>query len=186
MFDVFGPGQNRGSIDGIGSWSNYDGGSNFFWNTLGLSGILGDIIAFLRVFIFGVAVIIFTWGAIELILSGGDDEKKKKGRNRLLYGILGLIFLGFVEIWARWVAAPNGSIVQNVTEAAGSLFGIAIFFAAPVAIFFLILGAYYYITSAGEEERAKKGKSIIVNTLIATVILIAPLSFIQEIVNFRL
>jgi Type IV secretion system pilin len=53
----------------------------------------------LKVFIFGIAVLIFTWGLFQLILSAGDDEKKKMARNRLLYGILGLIFLGFVEAW---------------------------------------------------------------------------------------
>jgi len=146
---------------------------------------MGDIIAFLRVLIFGIAVIVFTWSAIEFIVRTKED-KKESARNRMVYGILALIFLGFVEVWARWVAAPNGNIVQNVTNAAGAVFGIAIFFAAPVAVFFLIIGAYYYITSGGEEERAKKGKTIIINTLIATVILIAALSFVQEIIRFRL
>lgn len=119
-----------------------------------------------------------------MILSRGKEEKKETAKNRLTYGILGLLFLGLVEGWSRIIVSNN--LGAKVTEVAGSLFGLAFFFAAPIAIFFLMLGAYYYITSAGDEERAKKGKQIVINTLIATLILIASFSFIQEIANFKL
>jgi hypothetical protein len=36
------------------------------------------------------------------------------------------------------------------------LINLALFFAAPTALFFLTLAGYYYITSNGDEERAKK------------------------------
>lgn len=55
-----------------------------------------------------------------------------------------------------------------------------------MAIFFLILGGYYYITSAGDEEKAKKGKGIVVNTFIATIILIASYTFLKDLADFRI
>ncbi len=54
------------------------------------------MVAFLRVFAFGVAVTMFTWGLFNLIVSGGDDEKRKTATNRIIYGLIGLIFMGFV------------------------------------------------------------------------------------------
>lgn len=96
----------------------------------------------------------FTWGAFALILSRGKDEYREQATNRLVYGIMGLLFLGIVEVWARLATSVN--LQEEITNVAGSVFGAALFFAAPVAIFFIMVGAYYYITSGGDEERAKK------------------------------
>lgn len=61
---------------------------------------------------------------------------------------------------------------------------LALFFAGPTAIFFLTLGAWYYITSGGDEERAKKGKSIVINTFIAVIILLASYTFLIDLSDF--
>jgi hypothetical protein len=100
----------------------------------------------------------FTWAALSLILSGGDDEKKKMAKNRFIYGSLGLIFLGFIEVWGRMIALGDffGTASGTIKNVGSKLVGIGLFFAGPVAIFFLIIGAYYYITSGGDEERSKK------------------------------
>lgn len=124
-----------------------------FWDTAGFEGIIGNLIAFLKVFIFGVAVLMFTWWLFNLILSAGDDEKKKKARNRVVYGIAGLIFIGFVDLW--WGLVAEGDFANYIPTVAGTLFKLALFFAAPVVIFMLFYGAYYYITSAGDDERMK-------------------------------
>lgn len=68
-------------------------------------------------------------------------------------------------------------------QVAGPIFSLAIYFAAPIAILFIIIGAYYYLTSAGEKDRAEKGKKIITHTLIAGVILLASMSFLQELLE---
>jgi len=61
-----------------------------------------------------------------------------------------------------------------------TLSNLALFFAAPVAIFFLTLAGYYYLTSNGDEDQIKKAKSIIVNTLLATLILLAAYTFLLD------
>lgn len=183
IYDVFGPSVERGDFAQWGTWWDIEGGSAF-WNVTGFNGFFSGLLDFLKVFIFWLAVVFFTWWAFELVISRWRDDKREVAQNRLVYGVLALVFLWFVEGWTRWIAAPDGNFMRNVQDVAWSAFSIAFFFAAPVAIFFLILWAYYYFTSWGEEERAKKGKSIIINTIIATIILIASLSFIQELVGF--
>lgn len=116
--------------------------------------MIGNLIAFLRVFAFGAAVTMFTWGMFSLITSGGDDEKRKRSKNRLIYGIIGLIFLGFVQLWGSVVA--GGDFVKAIPAVGNVFLTLALYFAAPVAIFTLMWGAYTWITSAGDEDRMKK------------------------------
>lgn len=152
VYTIFMPG-NGGSIGTVDNWSS-TAGSSIFWNTAGFEGIVGNIIAFLRVFAFGVAVTMFTWGLFALIVSGGDDERRKAAKNRILYGIIGLIFLGFVELWGSMVAA--GDFRGYIPSVGGTIFALVMYIAAPIAIFTLIWAAYLLITSAGDEERIKK------------------------------
>jgi hypothetical protein len=79
----------------------------------------------------------FTWGLFQLIISRGDDEKSKNSKHQLTYGLMGLVFLGFVEGWSHMVAQANwGGTFSTV---ANKLFGLTLYFAAPAAVFFLIL-----------------------------------------------
>ncbi len=150
----------------------------------GAGGFVPMIIGFFEIFIFGVAIIMFTWWFFRLILSGGDEEVQKKAKNQIIYGILGIMFLGFVRVWsgvvARWDFFGEFATIGN------KFLGLAIYFAAPIVIFFLVIGSYYYITSAGDEERTKKAKSIFMNTLIAALILLGAYSFLTDLVGLSL
>ncbi len=184
IYTVFLPSDKSGwQLDMTTSFNDISS-TSLFWDTYGFDWVIGSLVAFFRVFIFAVAVVMFTWWLFRLLVSAGDDEARKQGKNRIIYGILALLFLGFVEGWSGLVA--DADFEDYIPYIGGKLFGIAIFFAAPVAIFFLIWWAYYYITSAGDEERVKKWKTIIINTFIATLILIASLSFITDLINFQL
>lgn len=156
----------------------------FFWNSTWFDGIFGNMVAFLRVFIFGAAVTMFTWWFFSLILSGGDDEKKKIAKNRIVYGIISLLFAGFVGLWGTLVAV--GDFTNYIPTVGKTLFSLAMYFVAPVVIFMLMYGAYFIITSAGNEERVKKWKSIFINTGIAVVILLTALSFMTDLIKFQL
>lgn len=56
-------------IDPASPWSQ-NTSQNVFWDTYGIEGIFGNLIAFLQVFIFGIAVLTFTWGLFQMIVSG--------------------------------------------------------------------------------------------------------------------
>lgn len=158
-----------------------------FWDQTsltGLNGFIPMIIWFFEIFIFGLAIVLFTWWFFRLILSGGDEEIQKKAKNRILYGILGLIFLGFVKFWGSLIA--KGDFFGEFATVGNKFLGLALYFAAPIVIFFLVMGAYYYITSAGDEERTKKAKAIFINTLIASLILLGAYSFLSELASFTL
>jgi len=118
-----------------------------------------------------------TLAGISLMTSRGREEKMKEAKNKILYTVLALVFVGIIEAWKR--VAFDGEISDGV-NLFQSLANLALFFAAPVAIFFLTLAGYYFITSNGDEERVKKAKSIIINTILATLILLAGYTFLID------
>lgn len=122
-----------------------------------------------------------TLAGIQLMTSRGKEDKMKEAKNKIIYTILALIFVGIIEAWKR---LAFGGVISDGVNLFESLVNLALFFAVPVAIFFLVLAAFYLITSNGDEERVKKAKSIIVNTLLATLILLASYTFLLDLASF--
>ena len=165
------------------SWAFADNGSiwstenlffniGYFWNTLN-----NQVIWFLEVMVFLAAIFMITLAGIQVMTSRGREEKMTEAKNKILYTVLALVFVSIIEAWKT--LAFNGEISDGV-NLFGSLANLALFFAAPIAIFFLTLAGYYYITSNGDEERTKKAKSIIINTLLASLILLASYTFLLD------
>jgi len=168
------------SIDGFENASN-----NTTWNLLvdwvqlGLT-INDSIVFFLEMVIFLGAVFMITLAGIQLMTSRGKEDKMKEAKNKILYTILALIFVGIIEAWKR---LAFGGVIEDGVNLFESLVNLALFFAVPVAMFFLVLAAYYLITSNGDEERVKKAKSIVLNTLLATLILLAGYTFLLDLIS---
>lgn len=150
-----------------------------FWNSTIENGVLG----FLRIAVIGFALLYFVLAGFKLLVSGGNEDKRKAAKSQIVYGFLALIFLGVIQAWLSFAYSGDISKGQNLFA---SMANLALFFAGPTAIFFLTLGAWYYITSAGDEERAKKGKSIVINTFIAVIILLASYTFLKDLADFKL
>lgn len=155
-------------------------GNLFFNFTLFANTLNNQIIMFLEVMIFIAAVFMITLAGINVMTSRGREENMKEAKNKIVYTILALVFVGFIEAWK---AVAFGGVISDGVNLFESLSNLALFFAAPVAIFFLSLAGYYYITSNGDEERVKKSKSIVVNTVLATLILLAAYTFLLDLAN---
>lgn len=75
---------------------------------------LGQIFsAVLPVFI-ALAVVIFVWGVVMYVIAS-DEEAKKKGKDKIIYGIIGLVVIislwGFVSILINtFNLTPNATI----------------------------------------------------------------------------
>lgn len=118
-----------------------------------------------------------TLTGVRLLASRGQEDRVTEAKNKIIYSILALIFVGIIEAWKSLAFSGILTDGVNIFE---SLAKLALFFAAPVALFFLMIAGYYFITSNGDEERTKKAKSIVVNTLLATLILLASYTFLLE------
>lgn len=167
LYNAFGPDRPRTSED-------------LLINTGFFQSVTQNIILMLQVVIFAGAIFMISLVGLRLIASRWNEEMVTEAKNKIIYGILALIFVGVIEAWKRVAIFGSVDEAESLFE---SLANVALFFAAPIAIFFLTLAWYYYITSNGDEERSKKAKTIITHTLIATLILIASYTFLLELRN---
>ena len=75
-----------------------------FMVSAGTIGSLGDLLAVfvsiinaLMPFIVALAVLFFVWGVFQFVASAGDEEKRTEGRNKMIYGIIGIFVM--VSVW---------------------------------------------------------------------------------------
>lgn len=184
LFNAFFRGGNAWTVGGNITWGSFESestSSNIFFNYWVFESVTTNVIFFMEIMIFAAAVFMITLTWIQLLVSRWREERVTEAKNKILYSILALIFVGLIEAWKAIAFGGSLSDGRNLFE---SLANLALFFAAPVAIFFLTLAGYYYITSNGDEERAKKAKSIVINTFIATLILLASYTFLLELSTF--
>lgn len=143
----------------------------------------GSIVELLEIIIFAIAIFVIILSWIKIILSAWKNEDVTEAKNKIVWSIVWLIFIWFIEMWKKfvykWDIADWVTIFRTIEN-------LMLFFAWPVAIFFLTLAWYYYITSNWEEERMKKAKNIVINTVIATIILLASHSFLKDLADLSL
>lgn len=60
-------------------------------------GIFSKIVSALMPFIVGLAVLFFMWGVFQFIRASGNEEELTEGRNRMIYGIIGIFVM--VSVW---------------------------------------------------------------------------------------
>jgi len=146
-----------------------------FWYTF-----WDQVVWFLEVTILAVAIVAIIYEWLKIIISAWNEEVITKAKTKLLYSVLALIFVWIIQAWKSFAFSFEVSQATNIFS---NLADLALFFAAPVAFFFLTIAAYYYITSAWDEEKVKKAKSIVINTILATLILLAAYTFLLDLAN---
>lgn len=158
--------------------SNWNLFVNFFnwWNT-----VESWIIAFVKVLIIWLVILQFVMAWISLISSAGNEDKLKKARTRFLNWVYGLVFIWLIQ---TWVYVSYSWDIPSWQTLFAQIMNLWLFFAWPVAVFFLILWGFHYITSAWDETKAKKWIAILKNTVVASVILLACYSFLKDLADF--
>ncbi len=163
-----------GNSEFINNWSDW----NMFFDIFNFWYTFQDqVVGFLEVLILAIAIVMIIYESLKLISSRWRDEIITEAKNKIVYSILALVFVWIIEAWKTFTFSFK---VAEVTNIFSNLANLALFFAAPVAFFFLTIAAYYYITSAWDEEKVKKAKSIVINTILATLILLASYTFLLD------
>ena len=157
------------------------GESNMFFDAFNFWYTFWDqIVWFLSVLISSIAIVMIVYEALKLISSRWREEKITEAKNKVVYSILALVFVWIIQVWKSFAFSFKVSEITNIFS---NLADLALFFAWPIAFFFLTIAAYYYITSAWDEEKVKKAKSIVINTVLATLILLAAYTFLLDLAN---
>jgi len=143
--------------------------------------ISNNIVAFIEVAIFWIAIFTIVMHWIKIMSARWREEEITKAKDKILYSLFAILFVWFIDSWRRlaisWDISEWWYIFWKFTD-------LALLFAGPVVIFFLTLAWYYYITSNWDEERVKKSKSIIVNTFIGIILIWAMFTFLNDLSSF--
>lgn len=58
-----------------------------------LNPIIGNIVYPVLAVMFGLAVVVFVYGVLQLVFRGGEPDARKKGQMTILYGSIGLALM---------------------------------------------------------------------------------------------
>ncbi|MFA5917273.1 MAG: hypothetical protein WC850_03525 [Candidatus Gracilibacteria bacterium] len=159
------------------------------WSEDGIGTIVGSgfgiflnyIVGLLEILIFFTALFIFIFTGIKLILGGKDSKVVGEAKMKILYSIIALILVGFIEVWRGFAFSGNIQVGAGIFSTIANLL---LFIAPLIGLFFLTLAGYYYITSGGDKEKVKKAKDIIIYILLGTLIFLASYTILLEINTF--
>jgi hypothetical protein len=148
--------------------------------------ILSYIISAMEVLIFAIAIYVIVMAGIKIMTSRWRDEKITEAKGKILYSFFALIFVWFMEAWKQFAVKWDLTLLSWEDWKAWifwKIIDIALLFAWPTVIVFLSIAGYYYITSNWDEEKAKKAKNIVINTLIAIVLLLVMVVFLNDLIT---
>jgi hypothetical protein len=163
------------------TWFNSQPSDSLFANISIFAWVVSyTVIKFLKILIVGVAIIVIMISWIKIMTSRWREDQVKEARNKILWSVIWLIFVWFIEAWQTFVYTW---IIDSWTEIFTSIVNIALLLAIPVALFFLTLAWYYFIVAAWDQEKTKKGKSIVINVFLAIVILLISYIFLIDLMS---
>ena len=64
---------------------------------------IDKIVNMLFTFLIIIAVVLFIWGGVVIVSSGGDAEKVTQGRNIILYAVVGLVVAFLSKAFAAFI-----------------------------------------------------------------------------------
>ncbi len=81
---------------------------------------VGSLLSLIIPILITLGVVYFIWGVVTYFI-GGDEEAKKKGRSRIIYGLIGFVIIagldGLVYIVIRTFGLDQGSqLVSNLVQ----------------------------------------------------------------------
>ncbi|OGJ03847.1 hypothetical protein A3G06_01540 [Candidatus Nomurabacteria bacterium RIFCSPLOWO2_12_FULL_46_14] len=74
---------------------------------------IGELLNAVIPILIALGVVFFIWGVISYVI-GSDEEAKKKGRDRMIYGIIGLVVI--VGLWGLVRLVTNTFGLDNKTN----------------------------------------------------------------------
>lgn len=73
---------------------------------------LNEILSAILPFLLALGIVYFVWGVVTYVIAS-DEEAKKTGRNRMIYGIIGLVVI--VGVWGLVKLVTNSFGLNNNT-----------------------------------------------------------------------
>ena len=164
----------------------------------GCDGNLGTIAQFFRNMIDGVgglimviigslAVLVVAYGGILMMTSTGNPAGVKKGKDCILWGIIGLVVAIYARMIIDWVwTGANGGFAQvgqDINSTISMILKLIFGVLGLLAVGVLIYGGITMMTSTGNPASIKKGKDCIIWGLIGLIICLFSFTIVEFILS---
>ena len=148
--------------------------------------VLLSIVNFMELALGAIAIMAIFYGGIRLITYNGVEERLTDGKNIMLYGFLGFVFVMLADPLVNAVFYPAAGTENIGDEQAGNLieqaFGILrfllTFFGAIIFIAFLYAG-FLFLLAGVDEEQKEKAKKVLIWTVVGFVIMVVSYAIVM-------
>ena len=164
-----------------------------------IRGVINIIIVFIKYIVGSVAVLFMIRSGAKLVMAGDNEEVLNTEKKNLMTGIFALFIIMLSNTVVKEILfkvhTPDSQFTPNGQEAVVSfdvgrgvqeIVGITNFivtWAAPFAVFALIIGAIMYLTAFGDEEKTGKAKKIIFNSVLALLIIYGAFAIVSTVIS---
>lgn len=143
--------------------------------------VVKTVITYLEMGLGTIAIVVIFYGALQMIISDGDEEKSSIGKNILKYGFIGLSAVMLAEVLVTKIfytkTAIEGGGIGNQEATELIIQGIGIleftlqFLAIGVFLSFLISG-FLYLTAGADDDQSEKAKKTLIWTAVGTIVVV--------------
>ena len=142
-------------------------------------------------------VVYFIWGVAQYVIAG-EDETKKKGKNQIIYGLIGLTVI--VSLWGlvnivvttfdlggeaiSTLAVPQTGICPDLPATGAKLshilnYGTCMIYKSVIPLIFALAvvlflwGVVQFVLYSGEEAKKERGKEFMIWGIIALAVMVS-------------
>jgi hypothetical protein len=154
----------------------------------GTSQIRG-IVGFVEILLGAIAVLVIIINGIRIMVSGGEEEGRKKAIKNIGYAAGGLVLVGLSELIVKGFIFPNqGSELPSIGVGKSIFVMITNFisgFIAVIAFVMLLYAGYLYVVAGSEENSKEKVKKLITGAVIGLVVALGAYAITNTLIKFE-
>ena len=115
-----------------------------------------------------IAGAMIVYGGFLYVVSGVDEGNAKKGKQIIIYAVIGLIIIGLATTIVNFIMGPpSDELKTRIVIIVNTFLGLV----GVIAGAMIIWGGFLYVTSGVDEDNAKKGKQIVTYAVVGLIII---------------
>ncbi len=147
------------------------------------------IIGFIQLGLGAIAVLVIVLNGIKILISGGEEEARKKSIKNVGVALGGLIVVGISEFLIKGFVftGEEGSLpsIKGAKELFVMFTNFISGFVATIAFVILIYAGYLYVVAGGEEQTQEKVKKLITGAIIGIVLAFGAYAITNTLITFK-
>lgn len=150
---------------------------------------LRGIIGWVQTGLGAVAMLVIIVNGIKIMVSGGEEENRKKALKNIGIAAGGLVVVLLSELIVKGFVFPEYGKELPSTEVAKGLFVMVTNFIsgflAVISFVMLLVAGYMYVVSGGEETGREKVKKLIFGAIIGLIIALGAFAIANTLITFQ-